>query len=213
MLTHATLRALFFCLSQSKLIIWHSGDPCKTNFYDRGEVVRTAKDLVRRGVVLCVVCNGFLVAHGSYPRHIEDEEGNSADGWVAQLHCDNCNVYPALIPDFIMPHKHYKASVIEWVIAENEAGRNVERTGGCSADASTMRRWVRQFGYRGPKAVGWLLSIMLSLYERQISLLELQNRTLLKQLARLLREYPVPKGCGVVGGVNIILTTQNRGFL
>jgi len=212
MLTHATLGALFFCL-QSKLIIWHSGEPCKTNFYDRAEVVRAAGDLARRGVALCALCRGFFTVHGSYPRHIKDEEGNREDGWVAQLHCACCDAYPALMPNFIMPHKHYRAGVIEGVIAEHEGGKNVEHLGGCSADVSTMRRWIRQFRVRGALAAGWLISLLLTLHERHINFLELQNRTLLKQLVRLLREYPAPKGGGVIGRVNIILTTQNCGFL
>jgi hypothetical protein len=175
--------------------------------------VLNAKDLVCRGVVSCALCRGFFTVHASYPRHIKDEEGNREDGWVAPVNCAACKKYPALIPDFIMPHKHYKASVIEWVITERESGKNVEHLDGCAADISTMRRWTRQFGERGARAVGWLLSLLLTLYEQQISLLELQNRTLLKQLARLLREYTPPKSGGVIGGVNIILTTQNCGFL
>jgi len=175
--------------------------------------VRTAKDLVRRGVVLCALCIGFFTVHGSYPRHIKDEECNREDGWVAQLHCAHCSVYPSLLPTFIMPYKHYKASVIEWVITEHEDGRNVEHLEGCSADVSTMRRWVSQFKSRGARAAGWLISLLLTLYERHINFLEMQNRTLLKQLARLLREYPVPMSGGVIGRANIILTTQNCGFL
>jgi len=76
-----------------------------------------------------------------------------------------------------------------------------------------MRRWVRQFGERCPQAIGWLLSILLSLYNRRISLIKLQNMSLLKLLARLLYEFNLPKTSGIIGRVNIILTTQNCGFL
>lgn len=112
-----------------------------------------------------------------------------------------------------MPYKHYSTEVIERVITATDGGRLVEHLDGCAADVSTMRRWVRQFKERGARAVGWLLSMLLTLYERHINAFELQNRTLLGQLARLLREYPVPKSGGIIGKSNIILTTQNCGFL
>jgi hypothetical protein len=195
------------------LIVWHSFGICKANFYDRAEVLHTADELVHSGAVLCPFCRGSLKVHGSYPRHCLDENGSKHNGWVAQGHCVICNVYPAFIPDFIAPHKHYKAEVIEEVLATYEGGNSIEDLGGCAADVSTMRRWVRQFRNRGAAAVGWLLSVLLTVYDRHISSLELQSRTLLKQLDRLLREYPDSKSGGIIGRANIVLTTQNCGFL
>ena len=112
-----------------------------------------------------------------------------------------------------MPHKHYKAEVIESVIAESEKGSVIEHLGGCAADVSTMRRWVVQFRERGARAAGWMVSILLTVYELHIGSIKLQNMTLLKRLARLLCEYPATKSFGVIGGVNIILTMHNCGFL
>ena len=195
------------------MIIWQTEETYKANFNDRAEVVRAAKGLARSGAVLCASCHGQLEFHGSYRRYLKDEESNREQGWVAQVHCEACGTYPALIPDFIMPYKHYSAEVIENVIAAYENGENVECLDGCAADISTMRRWVRQFKERGTRAVGWLLSILLDLYERQVSSLKLQNKTLLKQLARLLREFQTLKTGGIIGKANTILTTQNCGFL
>jgi len=175
--------------------------------------MRTASELARLGKVLCQICNGLLKINGSYPRQCKDISDTHHDGWVAQGRCDICKKYPALIPEFIMPHKHYRAEVIEGVIAESEKGNVIEHLGGCAADISTMRRWVRQFRVRGAQAVGWLVSTLLSVYERHVGSLKLWNLTLLKQLARLLGEYHAPESGGVIGRVNIILTTQNCGFL
>jgi hypothetical protein len=200
-------------LVESKLIIWHSEESCKVNFTDRVSVEDNAKDLSSRGVVLCALCKGFFAFHRSYQRGLKDRDSSKEQGWVAQVRCDLCKKYPALIPDFIMPYKHYKAEVIESVIAEYESGLNIEHMDGCAADISTMRRWVRQFKERGAGAIGWLLSILLTLYNRRISLLKLQNMTLLRQLARLLCEFRLPKTGGIISSVNIILTTQNCGFL
>jgi len=198
---------------ESILIVWDSGEICKANFYDRAEVMQTAKELVRTGAVLCPLCYGTLTVHGSYSRHCRDEGGNRSYGWIAQGHCITCNVYPALIPDFIMAYKHYKTEVIEGVVAACEEGNVVEGLGGYAADASTMRRWVRQFRERGAQSVGWLLSGLLTVYERHIGSLEMRNKSLLKQLAWLLQEYPVSESSGVFGRANIILTTRNCGFL
>ena len=168
---------------------------------------------MRSGAVLCPLCYGLYKVHGCYRRHCRDENGDRHFGWVAQVHCSTCNKYPALIPHFIMSHKHFKTEVIESVIAASEDAQVIEGLGGCAADVSTMRRWIRQFRERGAEAVGWLLSKLLAVNDHYVGSLELRNRTLLNQLARLLRGYQAPKNGGVIGRVNIILTTQNCGFL
>ena len=183
------------------------------NFYDRAMVMQMANELARKGEVICTLCQKPLMIHGCYQRQIKDEEGNCQYGWVAQGHCSACHKYPSLIPNFIMPYKHYEAAVIESVIMESEAGRNVEMLSDCAADASTMRRWIRQFKERGALAVGWLISLLFTVYEWHISILELQNKELLKQLAQLLQAYSVPASGTIIGKVNIILTRYNCGFL
>jgi len=203
----------FSFVHKNTLIIWHTEEICKTNFYDRNAVLETAKALVRRGAVSCAICKGPFKVHGSYKRHLKDEDSERHYGWVVQVHCDVCDVYPALIPDFIMPYKHYKAEVIEMVIVEFEKGKKVEHLDGCAAEASTMRRWVKQFSERGAQAVGWLLSTLRTVFEQHISALKLRNKTILEQLARLLKAYSFPKSGSIIGRVNIILTTQNCGFL
>ena len=203
----------FFVSSKDYLIIWQTEETYKKNFSNRPEVVAIAKDLISRGVILCVLCHGSLKYHGCYRRSVRDGENNKLAGWVAQAHCVNCDVYPALIGDFIMPHKHYNAEVIEKVLATYENGDNVEKISDCAADASTMRRWINQFKARAVQAIGQLLSILLSLCERQISLLKLQEKALLKQLARILCEFALGKPDSIIGRANIILSSQNFGFL
>jgi len=166
-----------------------------------------------RGVVVCVLCFGSLRYHDIYVRHINDEEGNRHSGWVAQGYCRVCNKYPSIQPDFIMAYKHYSAKVIESVITESESGRVVEQFSGCAADVSTMRRWIKQFNVRGAAAVGWLIAALFEVYDHHLRVFELQHKKLLKQLARLLREFPNFNGGSVFGAVNIILTTRNCGFL
>ena len=211
-LPHVTPSAISFCL-KSKLIVFQTGEICNSNFLNRIEVVKNAENLVRRGIVICVLCHKLLQVHGSYPRKLKDEEGKQMSGWIVQLRCDKCKKYPALTPDFIMPYKRYIAYVIENVITEFENGEKIDNIGGCTADIATMQGWIRQFEERGTSAVGWLISILFNLCERHISLLAFHNRTLLKQLARLLLEFSLPKTGKIIGRANIILTTQNCGFL
>ena len=211
MLEHTTPGALLFC-PLSKLIVWHSGERYKEKFHDRAEVVRTAKDLASRGVVRCVSCGRALSVHGSHRRHYRDGEDNRHDGWVAQGHCAACNVFPSLIPSLLMPRKHFSAEVIESVLKQNEEGLGLGSSD-CPASNSTIYRWIGQFRERGAQAVGWLLSALLTVFERQVSALDLRNRGLLGQLGRLAREFPAPEGAGIIGSANIVLTMYNLGFL
>ena len=196
----------------SALIILCMGPMCKENFYDRYLVVQTVERMLRLGKALCARCGGPMTVHDCYPRHILDEYGARHDGWIVQGCCGACKKYPSLIPDFIMPYKHYETAVIEAAILK------VEEEGGlrlidCPAAGSTVWRWVNQFEERGALAVGCLLAILYTVYGLHISALELVDQGLLKQLARLTRKFPNPgTGC-VIGEVNIILTRHNSGFL
>jgi len=185
---------------------------CKANFYDRAEVIDTATKMVRRGVVLCALCGGPIGVHGCYWRHIRDENDDRHDGWIVQGECKTCKKYPSLIPDFIMPYKHYEAAVIEAAISKAEEEGSI-RLIDCPAAGSTVWRWVNQFRERGALAVGWLLSILYTLYGEYLSALELADQGLLKQLARLARKFQSPVTGGIIGRVNVILTRNNSGFL
>jgi len=195
------------------LIVFHCEEISKANFLDKAEVKQTVRLKVRRGEIVCALCSGLLTVHGCYSRHCFDEAGERHNGWIAQGHCEACSVYPALIPSFIEPHKHYIADVIERVIKGAEAGDNIESISVCAADISTMRRWVREFKGRVQRVVSCLISGLPSVRKAYIGPHDLQNMTPLQQLARLLREYPPKESGGVIGRVNITLTTRNCGFL
>ena len=174
--------------------------------------METARKMVRFGSILCPKCFWQLIVHDSYRRHVKDALGNRHDGWVAQGHCANCNTYPSLIPDFIMPYKHYMGEIIEAVI-EGLEGNGIDFSS-CPADNTTVQRWVNQFKERGEQAAGWLLSILFNMYGGLVSILEQQNKGQLKRLASLVQQIPTPTETnGVIGRVNIVLTRYNVGFL
>ena len=172
----------------------------------------TVSRMMRCENILCPRCGSILKLHGVHRRHCRDSDSVKHYGWVVQGHCVACSHYPSVLPDFIMPHKHYKTEVIESVVSESESGRIIEHLGGCAADVSTMRRWTRQFKVRGAVAVGWVLAILFELYNRHISALKLKNKKLLELLFSLVQELP-GAGATTFGAVNIILTTRNCGFL
>jgi len=210
MLAHVTLKALFFC-NQSKMIVPNS-EALHTKFCKRAEVHHKADEDFRSGKVVCPKCGGHLKIHVTYLRHYKDSEGEQHDCWVGQGYCGDCVSYHSALPNFLMKHKHYEASVIEAALAkvEEEGSYNISD---CPAWNSTVRRWDKQFKERGADAAGWLLSILFTVYDKCISLIRLHEKWLLKQLAIIAEEFPVASGGGVMGRVNIVLTSHNCGFL
>ena len=184
----------------------------KRNYYDRAQVIYTVGEQMRRGEIKCALCNGPLKVHGSYSRKVIDEEGKRQNGWITQGCCAVCKKYPALLPDFIMPYKHYETAVVERSIwrayEEKEQGLSE-----CPADESTIRRWLSQFHERGTAAAGLLRAILFRVRDRHISILDILNMSLMKQLAYLARAISANEICSVIGRVNGILTGYNSGFL
>jgi len=170
-----------------------------------------AQELLRRGDLVCPVCGNLFIWHDSYPRHFIDGNGLRHDGWLAQLKCPICNKHHTLIPDFIMPYKHYSAEVIESAINDTENG-DFGRSS-CPADDSTVRRWINQFHDRAPAAIGYIQSILFDNYLITISSLEQQEKGLFFQLSRLIREFKLSESIGVIGRANFILTRYNSGLL
>ena len=184
----------------------------KSNFHDRAQVNNKVGELLREGAIICTLCGGPLIIHGCYPRQIVDEYRKIHKGWIAQGRCVACKKYPALIPDFIMPQKHYEGAVIEAAISKAEEEESL-RLNESPADDSTVRRWINEFKERGARAVGWLRSKLFIAYGVHISTLEMQSKKLLKQLASLALKLHALGSGGVIGSVNIILTRYNAGFL
>jgi len=194
------------------MIIHDSEEICKNNFYDRSLVMQEAYKIFKNGNILCPICQGRLRLHSSYERHVTDGAGKRHDGWIAQGYCVECDRYHALIPSFIEPYKQYSAEVVEGVIMEYETCGDI-KTSSCPASDSTIYRWVKQFKEHGARAVGWLLSILYTVYGQYISVIKVQQEGLLKQLARLTQRLLTCSTRGIIGRANIILTKYNQGFI
>jgi hypothetical protein len=114
-----------------------------------------SKDIIKRGVddgrFRCALCLDPMAIHSHYERGIK-ETGE----WITItiVWCERCGEYHALLPDFLLPHKHYSGNEVEYVIIEC-ATEPVDRID-TAASESTVRRWIKQAGERIVQAVGIL---------------------------------------------------------
>lgn len=190
------------------------GLTCKQYKLEFEIISETIKQEISQGVLRCPICGDFLLVHGNYTRKTIDSLGNALNLEIIQSRCKNkdCCKTHALIPDFIMPYKHYSLETIEMVLSE------IEKTGklnnlNCPAEDTTIRRWYNEFKERGQLALGWLLNLLFEVYQKNLSLLKLHNLSLLKSLERVVKEFFELKSPFVIGKVNCLLTKSNLGYV
>jgi len=111
-----------------------------------------------------------------------------------------------------MPYKQYGTEVVEAAISEYETLSGI-KSSGCPADDSTIYRWIKQFKERGTLAVGWMLSMLYSIYNQHIGAIKLQKERLLKQLDRLTQMLLPIKTDKIIGRTNIVLTNHHCGYI
>jgi len=99
----------------------------------------------------CEQCLRPMRRHSSYGRFIR-ETGKKLE--ITVVWCRKCKVWHALLPDFLLPNKHYSGNEIEGVIIDSETN-SVDQIE-TSASESTVRRWIKQIGDRIRHAVSKL---------------------------------------------------------
>jgi len=104
------------------------------------------------GQIKCQECLRSMNVHSYYSREIK-ETGE----WItiAVVWCSKCRKWHALLPDFLLPHKHYSGNEVESVIIDSVAEPEVKLIE-TSASESTARRWIKQIGGRITQAIGVL---------------------------------------------------------
>jgi len=114
-----------------------------------------SKEIIKQGVdegrFRCRLCLDTMTIHSHYERGIK-ETGERIT--ITIVWCERCGEYHALLPDFLLPHKHYSGNEIESVIIDSatEAVDRIET----EASESTVRRWIKQAVERIVQAVGIL---------------------------------------------------------
>jgi hypothetical protein len=77
--------------------------------------------------------------HSSYERIIK-ETGKKVE--ITVIWCRKCREWHSLLPDFLLPNKHYSGNEIESVIIDStDTEVSLIET---SASESTVRRWINQ---------------------------------------------------------------------
>lgn len=92
---------------------------------------------------ICPKCGCATIFHDKYNRYLRIGENVE---WIIiqRVVCCGCGKTHAIIPDFIMPYKHYVIADIEGVlrgIFDGVAYEHVET----SASISTVKRWYGEF--------------------------------------------------------------------
>ena len=81
----------------------------------------------------CPCCGEFLTGYDHRRRSVIDVVGEITIFSLRRLRCSRCLKIHLELPDFMLPHKHYNAEVVEQ--ADSEL---------CPADDSTIRRWKKK---------------------------------------------------------------------
>jgi len=110
-----------------------------------------AENAIKEGNILCELCLRPMAYHSSYVRGIK-ETGDQIT--ITMVWCKKCRKWHALLPEFLLPKKHYSGNEIESVIIDSETTA-VDQID-TKASGSTIRRWLKQICKRIERAAGIL---------------------------------------------------------
>jgi hypothetical protein len=107
--------------------------------------------LMNEGAIRCELCAQPMALHSSYQRGIK-ETGQKVT--IKIVWCSKCPKWHALLPDFLLPNKHYSGNEIESVIIDSDSipVNQIET----EASESTVRRWIKQINERIKRGIGIL---------------------------------------------------------
>jgi len=112
---------------------------------------RIITEAISGGRLLCELCLKAMARHSSYERG-KKETGEKLT--ITIVWCSKCRKWHALLPDFLLPRKHYSGNEIESVIIDS-ATLPVNQI--CTeASEATVWRWIEQVGDRIRQAVSLL---------------------------------------------------------
>jgi hypothetical protein len=122
--------------------------------------------------------------HSSYERGIK-ETGQRIS--INMVWCRACKKWHALLPDFLLPGKHYSGNEIESVIIDNETVpiNQIET----EASEVTVRRWIKQIDERLRRA-GSILKYLFMRAGKAISEVVIKTGLAYNELEQILEMAP-----------------------
>ena len=135
-------------LLKSMSIVLHLGRDVKEYKEKSEEIILQA---IAEGRFGCEFCLHPMVRHSNYDRGIK-ETGQKLT--ITMVWCKACEKFHALLPDFLLPRKHYSGNEIESVLIDS--GSLPVKEIDTEASEPTVRRWIQQVGERIKQAIGIL---------------------------------------------------------
>jgi len=129
-------------------IVIHLGRDVKEYESKSEEIILQAIAEARFG---CEFCLRPMARHSNYDRSIK-ETGQTLT--ITMVWCKACRNFHALLPDFLLPRKHYSGNEIEGVIIDS--GTLPVNQIDTEASEPTVRRWIQQIGERIKQAISML---------------------------------------------------------
>ena len=134
--------------------------------------------------ICCERCLQPMKCHSRYNRGIKETGQKIA---ITIVWCNACKIYHALLPDFLLPKKHYSGNEIESVIIDSEdvAINQIET----EASESTVRRWISKINERIKRSIG-MLKYQFKRMGKTISELAIQPGPPYSELEQILEMAP-----------------------
>ena len=147
---------------------------------------KAVEELMQAEKISCELCLRPMKRHSSYERGIK-ETGEKLR--IIVVRCNTCNKGQALLPDFLLPHKHYSGNEIESVIIDSESlpAKEIET----EASEPTVRRWMVQVG-DGIKRALSIIKYLFNKAGKAISELSINAGDSYSELEHLLEKSPKP---------------------
>ena len=140
---------------------------------------------IKSGSVHCEKCLQPMKRHSKYSRGIKETGEKIA---ITVVWCKACENWQAMLPDFLLPQKHYSGNEIESVLIDS-ADIPVEEIE-TEASASTVRRWILQLSERMKRAIG-ILKYLYAKMGKAISELAIEPGATYNELEQVLELAPL----------------------
>ena len=145
------------------------------------------KILLKENALQCELCIKPMKYHSSYTRRIK-ETGEELS--IIIVRCRPCKNGHALLPDFLLPRKHYSGNEIESVLIES-AAMAVDKIE-TEASEPTVRRWIKEINESVKKVCG-IIKYLFKCAGEAISELKIRASTPYGELEQILEMAPKPQ--------------------